>query len=97
MVQRPDGRPLAVISWATPQIDPGASTAELHVLDPEAGAVHDLGRIEREVRSWATSALRSWEDRFGAERPPSRRVLSSVCGTQYLDAMFRRVAPIGHR
>ena len=51
LAQRPDGGPLAVISWASPDIDPGASTNELHVLDPQTGAVRDLGRIER----WAES------------------------------------------
>src|SRR6202167_6470529 len=39
---RPDGGPLAVISWASPEIDPGVITNELHVVDPEKGAVDDL-------------------------------------------------------
>jgi hypothetical protein len=46
VVQRPDGGPLAVISWATPEIDPGASAAELHVVDPQTLAVHDLGPLD---------------------------------------------------
>ena len=53
LVQRPDGGPLAVLSWACPEIDPGAVTNELHVVDPQTGAVRDLGRIEVEAESLA--------------------------------------------
>lgn len=37
LAQRPDGGPLAVISWASPDIDPGMLTNELHVIDPQTG------------------------------------------------------------
>jgi hypothetical protein len=60
-----------VISWATPWIDPGASTAELHVIDLETGAVHDLGRIEREARSptwWRVDS--AWHLAYTAITPP---------------------------
>ena len=53
LAQRPDGGPLAVISWVSPEIDPGAVTNELHVIDPQTRAVHDLGRIEVEAQSLA--------------------------------------------
>jgi dipeptidyl aminopeptidase/acylaminoacyl peptidase len=53
LAQRPDGGPLAVISWACAEIDPGAVTNELHVIDPRTGAVHDLGRIEVGAQSLA--------------------------------------------
>jgi dipeptidyl aminopeptidase/acylaminoacyl peptidase len=56
LAQRPDGGPLAVISWARPESDPGAITNELHVVDPQTGAVLDLGRIATQARSpvwWA--------------------------------------------
>ena len=53
LAQRPDGGPLAVISWISPEIDPGAVTNELHVIDPLTRAVHDLGRIEVEAHSLA--------------------------------------------
>jgi dipeptidyl aminopeptidase/acylaminoacyl peptidase len=46
LVQRPDGGPLAVISWPSPDIDPGYLQSELHVVDPVAGTVLDLGRAE---------------------------------------------------
>jgi dipeptidyl aminopeptidase/acylaminoacyl peptidase len=57
LAQRPDGGPLAVISWASPEIDPGVFTNELHVIDPRTGAVRDLGRIEASASSPAW-----WQD-----------------------------------
>ena len=51
LAARPDGGPLAVISWATPENDPGVITNELHVVDPATGAVDDLGRMGTEARS----------------------------------------------
>ena len=37
VAQRPDGGPLAVISWDCPEDEPGAFTARLHVVDPRTG------------------------------------------------------------
>jgi dipeptidyl aminopeptidase/acylaminoacyl peptidase len=48
---RPDGGALGVISWASPEIDPGVITNELHVVDPATGAADDLGRIGTEAGS----------------------------------------------
>lgn len=71
VVQRPDGGPLAVISWACPEIDPGTSTAELHVVDPGTGAVHDLGRIEFEASSPTWWSLHdTWRVAYLAVTPP---------------------------
>ncbi len=53
LAQRPDGGPLAAISWASPEIDPGELTNELHLIDPRTGAVRDLGRIETSASSLA--------------------------------------------
>jgi dipeptidyl aminopeptidase/acylaminoacyl peptidase len=53
VAQRPGGGPLAVISWATPEIDPGVTTNELHLIDPQTGAVHDLGQAGRDANSLA--------------------------------------------
>jgi dipeptidyl aminopeptidase/acylaminoacyl peptidase len=71
VAQRPDGGPLAVISWACPDIYLGASTAELHVVDPETGAVNDLGRIELEACSlawWRVDG--AWHLAYLAVTPP---------------------------
>jgi dipeptidyl aminopeptidase/acylaminoacyl peptidase len=51
LAPRPDGGALAVISWASPEKDPGLTTSELHVADLETGTVHDLGRIGPRARS----------------------------------------------
>jgi dipeptidyl aminopeptidase/acylaminoacyl peptidase len=51
LTPRPDGGRLAVISWASPEKDPGVSTNELHTVDLETGAVRDLGRIGTQARS----------------------------------------------
>lgn len=51
VVQRPDGGPLAVISWDCPEIEPGAFTARLHVVDPRTGTAKDLGRVGLDARS----------------------------------------------
>ncbi|WP_112138712.1 S9 family peptidase [Glycomyces dulcitolivorans] len=44
VAQRPDGGPLAVLSWPTPELDPGAFEARLSLWDMETGGVRDLGR-----------------------------------------------------
>lgn len=41
--QRPDGGPLAVLTWATPSLDPGALAPRLHLLHLDTGATQDLG------------------------------------------------------
>ncbi|WP_328814624.1 alpha/beta hydrolase family protein [Nonomuraea cypriaca] len=51
VAQRPDGGPLAVLSWATPDIDPVDFVSELHVVDPESGKVQHLGRTALEASS----------------------------------------------
>jgi dipeptidyl aminopeptidase/acylaminoacyl peptidase len=71
VVQRPDGGPLAVISWATPEIDPGVFTAELHVVDPETGTVRDLGPVGLEARSLAWWSIDgAWHLAYLAITPP---------------------------
>jgi dipeptidyl aminopeptidase/acylaminoacyl peptidase len=51
LAQRPDGGPLAVLSWSTPELDPGVLAAELHLVDPGTAAVHDLGPVGIEAES----------------------------------------------
>lgn len=51
LAQRPDGGPLAVLSWATPELDPAVTRAELHLVDPGTAAVRDLGPLGAEARS----------------------------------------------
>src|ERR1700684_4504497 len=71
LAQRPDGGPLAVISWESRENDPGAITNELHVVDPTTGVVHDLGRVAGHARSpawWADDD--SWHLTYLAEPDP---------------------------
>ena len=71
-VQRPDGGPLAVITWASPNDDPGLYTAELHLVDPVTGAVHDLGAVGTEAGSPAWwSADGDWHVAYLAITPPA--------------------------
>ncbi len=51
LAARPDGGALAVISWASPEKDPGLAASELHVVDPQTGTVRDLGRTGPRARS----------------------------------------------
>jgi|HubBroStandDraft_1064217.scaffolds.fasta_scaffold03627_5 dipeptidyl aminopeptidase/acylaminoacyl peptidase len=71
LAQRPDGGPVAVISWVSEEIDPGAITNELHVVDTETGAVQDLGRVAGHARSpawWADDG--GWHLAYLAEPDP---------------------------
>ena len=73
MVQRPDGGPLAVLSWECPDIDPGAFTAELHVVDPETGAVQGLGRAagpDSHALTWWEHDGGTWHLAYVAQIPP---------------------------
>ncbi|SNS82760.1 Dipeptidyl aminopeptidase/acylaminoacyl peptidase [Streptosporangium subroseum] len=72
VVQRPDGGPLAVLSWAAPDGDPVSFASELHVVDPETGKVQDLGRTELQAFSpawWNTDG--AWHLIYLAVTPPS--------------------------
>ena len=71
VVQRPDGGPLAVLTWAEPDIDPGALTARLHVVDPVTAVVRDLGPIGTEAASPAWWTLDgAWHLAHLALTPP---------------------------
>ena len=69
--QRPDGGPLAVISWDCPQDEPGAFTARMHVVDLATKQVRDLGPVGLGATSptwW--SAGGSWHLAYLAVTPP---------------------------
>ncbi|MEY9836755.1 prolyl oligopeptidase family serine peptidase [Streptacidiphilus sp. EB103A] len=72
VVQRPDGGPLAVITWGSPDEDPGQYTAELHLVDPVTRAVDDLGSVGVEACSPAWwSADGDWHVAYLAITPPA--------------------------
>jgi dipeptidyl aminopeptidase/acylaminoacyl peptidase len=71
LAPRPDGGPVAVISWVSRENDPGAITNELHVVDPATGAVQDLGRVAAYAESlvwWADAG--AWHLAYRAEPDP---------------------------
>jgi dipeptidyl aminopeptidase/acylaminoacyl peptidase len=71
LAQRPDGGPVAVISWVNREDDPGAITNELHMVDPDTGAARDLGRVAGFARSpvwWADAG--TWHLVYLAEPDP---------------------------
>ncbi|MDX3071749.1 S9 family peptidase [Streptomyces sp. MI02-7b] len=89
MAQRPDGGPLAVVSWSSPDIDPGLSTAELHVVDPVSGAVHDLGPAGPDASSpawWAADD--GWHLAYLTTTPPG-----TVGGSAVLDVAVPEAGP----
>jgi dipeptidyl aminopeptidase/acylaminoacyl peptidase len=71
LAQRPDGGALAALSWVSEEIDPGAITNELHVVDLASGTVLDLGRVCGHARSlawWADAG--PWHLSYLAEPDP---------------------------
>jgi dipeptidyl aminopeptidase/acylaminoacyl peptidase len=51
VVQRPDDGMLAVLTWSTRDVDPGLVEPGLHLLDPNSGAVRDLGPTAADASS----------------------------------------------
>lgn len=71
VVQRPDGGPLAVLTWATPDLDLGMLEPELHLISVDSGAAQDLGTAEVGASSlvwWHGEA--GWRLAYLATTPP---------------------------
>jgi len=71
VAQRPDGGPLAVVSWDCPEYEPGAFTSRLHVVGLDDGTAVDLGQLGLEARSptwW--QAADGWHVAWLATVPP---------------------------
>jgi dipeptidyl aminopeptidase/acylaminoacyl peptidase len=51
VAQRPDGGPLAVMSWDCPEYEPGVFTCRLHIADLADGTAADLGPLGLEASS----------------------------------------------
>jgi dipeptidyl aminopeptidase/acylaminoacyl peptidase len=79
MAQRPDGGPLAVVSWDCPEYEPGVFTSRLHIVGLDDGTAADLGRLGLEARSpaWWQGAD-GWHVAWLAATP-------SGCGAAVLD------------
>jgi dipeptidyl aminopeptidase/acylaminoacyl peptidase len=71
VVQRPDGGPLAVLSWAEHDEEVGAYTGRLHEVDLDTGDVRDLGPTvlcSRSLAWWRASE--GWHLAYLAVTPP---------------------------
>ncbi|RZQ64447.1 alpha/beta hydrolase family protein [Amycolatopsis suaedae] len=67
VVQRPGGGPLAVLTWASAELGPGRVEPALHLVDPETGAVTDLGATPAEA---GTPVWSGGEVMYPARTPP---------------------------
>lgn len=71
VVQRPDGGPLAVLTWAMPDLDPGLLEPRLHLLDLDGAATRDLGPTGVAASAlvwWRAEA--DWHLAYLAKTPP---------------------------
>jgi dipeptidyl aminopeptidase/acylaminoacyl peptidase len=71
VAQRPDGGPLAVLSWAEQDEEIGAYTGRLHEVDPDTGDVRNLGPTVLCAQSlawWGASG--GWHLAYLAVTPP---------------------------
>lgn len=83
MTQRPRGGPLAVLTWATPDLDPGLQAPRLHLLELENETTHDLGPSVAQAYSltwWQAEG--AWHLAYLAVTPPGL-----VGGTAVFDVM----------
>ncbi|GAA5185728.1 hypothetical protein GCM10023322_30390 [Rugosimonospora acidiphila] len=79
VVQRPDGGPLAVLTWSSPEIDPGLLEPALHLLDPYLDQARDLGPVAVDAHSpvwWRTGA--DWHLTYLALTPPGLQAGTAV-------------------
>lgn len=75
LAQRPDGGPLAVVSWECPEYEPGVFSSRLHIVGLADGAAADLGRLGLEAHSpvWWQGAD-GWHVAWLAVVPPDDSV-----------------------
>ncbi|MGW3242384.1 prolyl oligopeptidase family serine peptidase [Streptomyces sp. NPDC001070] len=79
VAERPDGGPLAVLTWESAEEDPGWLTARLHIADTGTGAVHDLGPAGHAAQHpvWWRAAD-GWHVAHLASTPPGNLFALSV-------------------
>ncbi|MBM0275494.1 S9 family peptidase [Micromonospora tarensis] len=94
VAQRPDDGMLAVLTWSTPDVDPGLVEPGLHLLDPRSGGSRDLGPAAAGASSlswWAADD--GWHLAYVAKTPPTL-----VGGDAVLDVGVPVSGPVGqHR
>jgi dipeptidyl aminopeptidase/acylaminoacyl peptidase len=91
--QRPDGGPLAVLTWSTPELDPGLLEPALHLLDPHTGVRRDLGPAAVDAHSLVWWHCEGWHLAYLALTPPGLHA-----GTAVFDVVVPDTGPAGaHR
>ncbi|MDQ7909736.1 S9 family peptidase [Phytohabitans sp. ZYX-F-186] len=94
VAQRPGGGTLAVLTWSTPDIDPGLVEPALHLFDPDSGVTRDLGPAAAGASSlvwWRAGD--GWHLAYVAKTPPGL-----VGGRAVLDVAVPVDGPVGeHR
>jgi dipeptidyl aminopeptidase/acylaminoacyl peptidase len=78
VVQRPDGGPLAVLTWSTPEIDPGLVEPALHLVDPETLAVQDIGSTPADAAAPVWWLADEWHLSYLALTPPGLQAGTAV-------------------
>jgi dipeptidyl aminopeptidase/acylaminoacyl peptidase len=93
VIQRPDGGPLAVLTWSTPELDPGLLEPALHLLDPQTGVSRDLGPAAVDAHSLVWWHCEGWHLAYLALTPPGLQA-----GTAVFDVVVPDSGPAGaHR
>jgi dipeptidyl aminopeptidase/acylaminoacyl peptidase len=94
VAERPGDGLLAVLTWSTPDLDPGLLEPALHLLDPDSGTVRDLGPAAADPSSlvwWPADD--GWHLAYLATTPPAL-----VGGRAVLDVAVPVTGPVGeHR
>ncbi|MBA8923317.1 dipeptidyl aminopeptidase/acylaminoacyl peptidase [Kutzneria viridogrisea] len=78
VVQRPDGGPLAVLTWSSPELDPGLLDTALHLLDPDTGLARDLGPAAVDAHSLVWWHSKGWHLAYLALTPPGLQAGTAV-------------------
>ncbi|MBP2328440.1 dipeptidyl aminopeptidase/acylaminoacyl peptidase [Kibdelosporangium banguiense] len=78
VVQRPDGGPLAVLTWSTPELDPGLLEPALHLVDPHSWQVSDVGPVPADAHSLVWWRDADWHLTYLALTPPHLQAGTAV-------------------
>lgn len=93
VVQRPDGGPLAVLTWSTSDLDPGPLEPALHLLDPYTDLTGEIGPTAVEAHSPVWWHSDGWHLAYVALTPPGLQA-----GTAVFDVEVPETGPAGaHR
>jgi len=88
VVQRPDGGPLAVLTWSSPEPDPGLLQPVLYLLDLPTGEVHDTARLPADAQSPVWWDSHGWHLAYLALTPPGLQAGNAVFDVAVPDTCF---------